>query len=75
MTFNTWLFDNLDTPSRTNVFSKLIWDDINNGCASSKFTAIQWRDHFKEKHPESKDKLTDMLILAYAKYALTFKSK
>jgi hypothetical protein len=75
MTFNAWLFDQLDTPSRTSAFGKIIWDDINNGCASSKFTAVQWRDHFENKHPEHKNKLTDLLMLAYAQYALTFKSK
>jgi hypothetical protein len=75
MTFNAWLFDNLDTPSSSTAFGKIIWSDINNGCGSSKFTGTQWRDHFEDKHPERKDKLTDMLILAYAQYALTFKSK
>jgi hypothetical protein len=75
MTFNAWLFDNLDTPSRSTTFGKIIWGDINNGCGSSKFTGTQWRDHFEDKHPESKDKLTDLLVLAYAEYALTFKSK
>lgn len=75
MSFNTWLFDNLDTPSRATKFGKLIWDDINNGCGSSKFTATDWRSHFEIKHPENKNKLTDLLVLAYAEYALTFKTK
>lgn len=75
MSFNAWLFDNLDTPSRASTFGKIIWDDINNGCGSSKFTATGWRDHFEDKHPEHKNKLTDLLVLAYAQYALTFKSK
>jgi hypothetical protein len=75
MTFNAWLFENLDSPSRASKFGKIIWDDINNGCASSKFTATQWRDHFEDKHPEHKNTLTDFLVLAYAEYALTFKSK
>lgn len=75
MSFNAWLLENLDTPSRASRFGKIIWDDINNGCANSKFTAVQWRNHFEDKHPEHKNKLTDLLILAYAEYALTFKSK
>lgn len=75
VSFNAWLFDNLDTPSRATIFGKIIWDDINNGCASSKFTAVQWRDHFEEKHLDRAKALTDLLILAYAEYALTFNSK
>lgn len=75
VTFNAWLFDNLDTPSRATIFGKIIWNDINNGCGSSKFTAVQWRDHFDDKHPERAKSLIDMLLLSYAEYALTFKSK
>jgi hypothetical protein len=65
----------MDTPSRATVFGKLIWNDINNGCGSSKFTAVDWRSHFEDKHPERCKKLTDMLLLAYVEYALTFNSK
>lgn len=75
MSFNAWLFDQLDSPSRVSAFGKIIWDDINNGCGSSKFTAIQWKAHFEDKHPEHSKRLIDLLILAYAPYALTFKSK
>jgi len=75
VSFNAWLFDNLDTPGRATVFGKIIWADINNGCGSSKFSAVDWRNHFEDKHPEVHKKLTDMLLLAYAEYALTFKSK
>jgi hypothetical protein len=75
VTFNSWLFDNMDTPSRATIFGKVIWADINNGCGSSKFTAVDWRSHFEEKHPERCKKLTDMLLLAYVEYALTFNSK
>jgi hypothetical protein len=40
-----------------------------------RYPAVQWRNHFEDKHPEHKNKLTDLLVLAYAEYALTFKSK
>lgn len=75
MSFNAWLYDNLDTPSRVTAFGKIVWNDINNGCGSSKYTATQWRHHFEDKHPDRHKKLVDMLLIAYVEYALTFKSK
>jgi hypothetical protein len=75
VSFNTWLLEGLDTPGRVATFGKLVWDDINNGCGSSKYSAVAWKAHFEEKHPEHYKKLTDMLLLAYTEYALRFKGK
>lgn len=69
--FLTWLFEEMDTPSQTARFAKIVYDDINNGCGSRRFTPAQWRDHFKEEHADTADNLIKMLELAYIKYALS----
>lgn len=69
--FLTWLFEEMDTPSKISRFAKIVYDDINNGCGSRKFTPTQWREHFKSEHADSAKKLVDMLEIAYIQYALS----
>ena len=71
MNFLTWLFEEMDTPSRLSRFAKVLYDDINNGCASRRFTPAQWKKHFETEHPERSKKLVDMLEIAYIQYALS----
>jgi hypothetical protein len=51
-------------------FAKLCWDDINNGCAFRSYTPAQWKQHFIDKHPDSKDALISALTAAYIQYTL-----
>ena len=68
MRFVTWLLDQQDTGGTTARFSKLAWDDVNNGCASPRFTAQEWIEHFKDKHEEKADILTEMLFTSFVEY-------
>jgi hypothetical protein len=73
--FITWLFDNLDDPTKVGVFAKICWDDVNNGCALSKWGPIEWKEHFEVKHPDSANKLIYLLSVAYAQYVLSLSEK
>lgn len=71
MHFSTWLWDQLDIPGGTGKFSKLCWDDVNNGCALPTFSAKDWLNHFESKHVETKERLTLMLLKAYSEYIIS----
>lgn len=71
MKFLSWLLDQIDEPTRVGRFGKVCWDDINNGCASTKFGPMDWRDHFNEKHPSTADNLNSLLVMAYSVYIKT----
>jgi hypothetical protein len=64
-----WLLDNLDIPG--NKFAKIIWDDVNNGCGSSRFSPSEWRAHFYIKHEATATNLEYLLIESYTAYART----
>lgn len=68
MRFPTWLWEQLDTGGTTARFAKLCWDDVNNGCAHPTFNASEWLSHFKEKHSDKIELLTEMLLNAYVEY-------
>jgi len=68
MRFSTWLWEQLDLPGRAGELAKVCWADVNNGCASAKFGASDWVNHFEEKHKDKKDKLADMLVSVYLGY-------
>ena len=75
MRFTQWLLELEDEDGILEKFQKVAFGDINNGCASSKFDALGWKQHFQDKHPESADRLISLLAQAYAKYALSNKDK
>ena len=68
MRFSTWLWEQLDLPGRAGDLAKICWLDVNNGCASAKFSASEWVNHFEGKHRDKKEKLSDMLIPVYLEY-------
>jgi len=68
MHFSTWLWEQMDVPSNISEIAKLCWADVNNGCASVRFSGQDWVRHFDEKHKEKKDRLINMLMLAYLEY-------
>ena len=73
--FLTWLFEEMDTPSKTARFAKIVYDDINNGCGSRRFTPTDWKNHFLEEHSETALELIKMLEFAYMRYALSSRDK
>jgi hypothetical protein len=70
MTFMVWLSDQLDELGRVPRFSKVIFDDINNGCGSAKFGPIEWKEHFEAEHREHSVQLIGLLTIAYANYVM-----
>ena len=75
MNFMVWLADQLDGLGRVPRFSKLVFDDINNGCGSSRFGPTQWKEHFESEHRESSDELVYLLTVAYSNYVLDRSSR
>ena len=71
MNFLTWLFEEMETPSKLSRFAKILYDDINNGCGSRRFTPADWKKHFQLEHKDTAEQLTQMLELAYMKYAMS----
>jgi hypothetical protein len=65
-----WLADQLDELGRVPRFAKVIYDDVNGGCGSSRYNALDWKRHFEEKHPETSDALVSLLTIAYSNYIL-----
>lgn len=70
MRFTQWILELQDEEGSIADFQAVAYSDINNGCASSKYDALKWRDHFNEKHPESASRLVNLLSKAYAQYIL-----
>jgi hypothetical protein len=68
MRFTSWLWEQLDAGGPSSVFAKICWDDVNNGCAHVKFSANEWLSHFKDKHSEKIDLLTELLLNTYLEY-------
>ena len=71
MNFLTWLFDELDGPSKVSRFAKIVYDDINNGCGDRRWGPVQWRDHFIAEHADSAENLNSMLSLAFTQYVMS----
>lgn len=68
MLFTSWLLEQIDIPGDLMDISKVCYSDINNGCASSRFTPQEWVDHFNARHKDRSDILTQMLFIAYLEY-------
>jgi hypothetical protein len=75
MNFMVWLIEQLGEPTKMGRFAKICWDDANNGCALRSYTPQEWKQHFIDKHPESKDKLISALTAAYVQYTLWVTNK
>lgn len=75
MRFVSWLWEQMEDPGDVASFAKLCWDDVNNGCASPRFTAHEWIVHFEKTHKDKSDILTERLILTYAEFIRDTKGK
>ena len=70
MRFTQWLLALEDEDGVLGRFQKVVYSDINNGCASSRFTFEDWNDHFLKKHPDSAKLLISMLVTCYEFFSL-----
>lgn len=74
VTFYDFLEESLDYQGRTSKFARLVFADIDNGCGSSKYTAVHWKKHFESKHSDSPE-LVDMLLREFMEYYKAKKTK
>ena len=68
MRFVSWLWEQLEDPGKTADFARVCWNDVNNGCASPRFTARQWIEHFESRHKDKAIILTEGLLETYAEF-------
>lgn len=68
MRFTAWLWSQVEDLGPEAGFAKVCWTDVNNGCASTKFSVNDWVRHFDEKHPDKKDILVSQLLISFAEY-------
>ena len=67
--FTSWLFEQQDRDDAIGYFSKVAYSDYNAGCAAHFKTAVDWKNHFNEKHTSKFNQLFDLLSDAYVEYA------
>lgn len=70
MQFTQWLLALEDEDGVLSKFQSIAYSDINNGCSSSRFNALDWKQHFEAKHAESATNLISMLKVTYEIYVL-----
>lgn len=75
MRFSEWLWFQVEDLGADAGFAKVCWEDVNNGCASSKFSSSEWVNHFAEKHKDNKDILIQRLIQSFHEYKLATKEQ
>ena len=75
MHFSTWLWEQMEEPSRIGYVATICWKDVNNGCAHAKFGAPNWIKHLNERHPEQKDILVPLIVKAFQAYMLSLATK
>jgi hypothetical protein len=75
VSFIDYLEEAQDFDGRVAKFAYVVFQDISNGCGSSRFDAIAWKAHFIEKHSDKSKELIDLLLLSYSSYVLTIKLK
>ena len=67
VSFYDYLEESLDYQGKTAKFARLVFTDIDNGCGSSRYNAVAWKQHFEQKHKDSPE-LVDMLLRAFMEY-------
>ena len=75
MHFLDWALDQQDELGPLGVVSKVLWQDINNGCGARYTTPAEWHDHFNKKHPRTADKLSNLVATAYVEYVKSLKTE
>ena len=75
MRYTEWLWNQVEELGSDSGFAKTCWDDVNNGCASSKFSSGEWVKHFNEKHRDNRDILVHRLIQSFDEFKKATKEK
>jgi hypothetical protein len=76
MRFTAWMWEQLEeNPTPLGDFCRTCWSDVNNGCASSRFTITQWKEHFELRHKDNSAKLNALLAQTYSSYILSLTEK
>ena len=72
--FTVWILDQQERDDDTGEFARLLWADINNGCAPSHAlkSAVEWKEHFAVKHPKICERVNILLVEAYVSYVASF---
>jgi hypothetical protein len=52
-----------------------MWQDYNAGCAGPYKTAVEWKEHFEQKHPSKFEALLELLGDAYVEYCTELKEQ
>ena len=68
MKYTAWLWYQLEEVGPGHAFAKVCWDDVNNGCASTKFSVNDWLQHFEQKHLDNRDILIHRLIQSFDEF-------
>ena len=68
MKYTAWLWYQLEEVGPGHAFAKVCWDDVNNGCASTKFSVRDWLQHFEQKHLDNRDILIHRLIQSFDEF-------
>jgi hypothetical protein len=68
MKYTAWLWYQLEEVGPGHAFAKVCWDDVNNGCASTKFSVNDWLLHFEQKHLDNRDILIHRLIQSFDEF-------
>ena len=75
MRYTEWLWSQVEDLGADSGFAKTCWDDVNNGCASPKFSSGEWVKHFNEKHKDNRDILVHRLIQSFDEFKKATKEK
>ena len=68
MKYTAWLWYQLEEVGPGHAFAKVCWDDVNNGCASTKFSVSDWLQHFEQTHLDNRDILIHRLIQSFDEF-------
>jgi hypothetical protein len=66
--FLNWILEQQDEPGSLGSISRLIWQDINNGCGLRYTSPIEWQKHFSSNHRKTAAILNNMLNGAFILY-------
>ena len=71
--FIAWILDQQDRDDSTGDCARLLWADINNGCATTMLqTPVEWKNHFERHHRKIVNKTDALLLNAYTAYLNSF---
>jgi hypothetical protein len=73
--FLIWALDQQDRDDSVGLLTRTMWQDYNAGCAGPYKTAVEWKEHFEQKHPSKFEALLELLGDAYVEYCTELKEQ